>query len=122
MYFLSEASRGAKNQRPCKRKALRTHIPAQSFRRSSRELAHSARIVCLSARICRTDLAPKAETAETIEYFNIRRKEADDPLGKDVKHLLYSIEYSRIRSCWGPLIFEKNIENIVERLRHARRM
>ena len=71
MYFLSEASRGAKNQRPCKRKALRTHIPAQSFRRSSRELAHSARIVCLSARICRTDLAPKAETAETIEYFNI---------------------------------------------------
>ena len=82
MYFLSEASRGAKNQRPCKRKALRTHIPAQSFRRSSRELAHSARIVCLSARICRTDLAPKAETAETIEYFNIRRKEAESLLAK----------------------------------------
>ena len=61
MYFLSEASRGAKNQRPCKRKALRTHIPAQSFRRSSRELAHSARIVYLSGPICRSDLAPRRQ-------------------------------------------------------------
>ena len=111
MYFLSEASRGAKNQRPQAEKALRTHIPAQIFRRSSRELAHGARIVNLSGPICRSDFAPKAETAETIEYFNIQRKEAESLLAKMsntsyirsnireyevVGHLLYSNKILKI--------------------------
>ena len=97
MYFSPKPLGERKISGP-QREKLSEHTPAQSFRRSSRELAHSARIVYLSGPICRSDLAPKAETAETIEYFNIRRKEADDPPGKDVKGQ-------------APLIFDRIFEN-----------
>ena len=59
-----------------------------------------------TARIC------SVESSKRLEYEDI----PDLEYRKDVKHLLYSAEYSGLRSCQTPPIFQKNMRNIVKRL------
>ena len=51
------------------------------------------------------------KSSKRLEYEDI----PDLEYRKDVKHLLYSAEYSGLRSCQTPPIFQKNMRNIVER-------
>ena len=74
----------------------------------------------MSGPICRSDFAPKSETAETIEYFKIRRKEKEDPPGKDVKHPLYSANIRKYELVGNPLYSEKKSE--ISYLSQSRRL
>jgi hypothetical protein len=63
----------------------------------------------------------QSETAKPPEYAveSSKRLEYEDipdlEYRKDVNHLLYSAEYSGLRSCQTPPIFQKNMRHIVEK-------
>ena len=61
---------------------------------------------------CQTAIMCSVKSSKRLEYEDI----PDLEYRKDVKHLLYSAEYSGLRSCQTPPIFQKNMRNIVERL------